>query len=116
MQTTATPFPRHTSVLILAALASSFAANHIAARIAFDHDTGLLLAVLCRAGVTMLALATLVFWRRESLQLSPATWRWQVLLGLLIAVQSICIYSAVARIPVGLALLVVNLSPILPSG
>ena len=113
MQTTATPFPRHTSVLILAALASSFAANHIAARIAFDHDTGLLLAVLCRAGVTMLALATLVFWRRESLQLSPATWRWQVLLGLLIAVQSICIYSAVARIPVGLALLVVNLSPIL---
>ncbi|WAE52258.1 EamA family transporter [Stutzerimonas frequens] len=113
MQTTATPFPRHTSVLILAALASAFAANHIAARIAFDHDTGLLLAVLCRAGVTMLALATLVFWRRESLQLSPATWRWQVLLGLLIAVQSICIYSAVARIPVGLALLVVNLSPIL---
>ncbi len=110
---TATPFPRHIAVLVLATLACSFAANHIAARIAFDHGTGLLLAMLCRAGVTLLALAALVFWRRESLRLSPATWRWQILLGLLIAVQSFCIYSAVARIPVALALLVVNLSPIL---
>ncbi len=109
----ATPFPRHIAVLVLATLASSFAANHIAARIAFDHGTGLLLAMLCRAGVTLLALAALVFWRRESLRLSPATWRWQILLGLLITVQSFCIYSAVARIPVALALLVVNLSPIL---
>ena len=109
----ATPFPRHIAVLILATLACSFAANHIAARIAFDHDTGLLLAMLCRAGVTLLALAALVFWRRESLRLSRTTWRWQTLLGLLITVQSFCIYSAVARIPVALALLVVNLSPIL---
>ena len=109
----AAPFPRHIAVLILATLACSFAGNHIAARIAFDHDTGLLLAMLCRAGVTLVVLAALVFWRRESLRLSPATWRWQLLLGLLIAVQSFCIYSAVARIPVALALLVVNLSPIL---
>ncbi len=42
-----------------------------------------------------------------------STWRWQLLLGLLIATQSFCIYSAVARIPVALALLVVNVSPIL---
>jgi drug/metabolite transporter (DMT)-like permease len=110
---TAVPFPRHIAVLILATLACSFAANHIAARIAFDHDTGLLLAMLCRAGVTLLALLALVFWRRESLRLGGATWRWQILLGLLITVQSFCIYSAVARIPVALALLVVNLSPIL---
>jgi drug/metabolite transporter (DMT)-like permease len=111
----AVPFSRHIAILILATVACSFAANHIAARIAFDHDTGLLLAMLCRAGVTLLALAALVFWRRESLRLSGATWRWQILLGLLIAIQSFCIYSAVARIPVALALLVVNLSPILLS-
>ena len=108
-----TPFPRHIAVLILATLACSFAGNHIAARIAFDHDTGLLLAMLARAGVTLVALAALVLWRRESLKLGRATWGWQVLLGLLIAIQSFCIYSAVARIPVALALLVVNLSPIL---
>ncbi|HEY1026909.1 MAG TPA: DMT family transporter [Pseudomonas sp.] len=108
-----TPFPRHIAVLILATLACSFAGNHIAARIAFDHDTGLLLAMLTRAGVTLVALAALVLWRRESLKLGRATWGWQILLGLLIAIQSFCIYSAVARIPVALALLVVNLSPIL---
>lgn len=108
-----TPFPRHIAILILAALACSFAGNHVAARVAFDHDTGLLLAMLCRAGVTLLALVALVIWRRESLNLGRATWCWQILLGLLIAIQSFCIYSAVARIPVALALLVVNLSPIM---
>nr|WP_100546913.1 MULTISPECIES: DMT family transporter [unclassified Pseudomonas] len=109
----ATPFPRHIAALILATLACSFAGNHIAARIAFDHDTGLLMAMLCRSGGTLLVLAALVLWQRDSLRLSRSTWGWQLVLGLLIAVQSFCIYSAVARIPVGLALLVVNLSPIL---
>ncbi|EPF65009.1 EamA family transporter [Pseudomonas syringae] len=108
-----TLFPRHIAVLILALLACSFAGNHIAARIAFDHDTGLLLAILCRSGVTLLVLTSLVLWQRERLSLPASTWRWQLLLGLLIATQSFCIYSAVARIPVALALLVVNVSPIL---
>lgn len=108
-----TPLPRHFAVLILATLACSFAGNHIAARIAFDHDTGLLLAMLCRSGVTMLALIGLVVWQRHNLNLGRATWGWQMLLGLLIAIQSFCIYSAVARIPVALALLVVNLAPIM---
>jgi len=54
-----------------------------------------------------------VLWQRERLSLPASTWRWQLLLGLLIATQSFCIYSAVARIPVALALLVVNVSPIL---
>lgn len=106
-------FPRHISVLIMAGLACSFAGNHIAARIAFDEGAGLLLAILCRSGVTLLALAVVVLWRRESLRLGPGVWGWQVLAGLLVGVQSFCIYSAVARIPVGLALLVVNLSPVL---
>lgn len=108
-----TPFPSLLAVAILICTSSSFAANHIAARIAFDHDTGLLLAILCRSGLTFLVLAGLVWWRRESLRLSASTWRWQILLGLLIATQSFCVYSAVARIPVAVALLVVNLAPIL---
>lgn len=106
-------FPRHIAVLILALLASSFAGNHIAARITFDHDTGLLLAILCRSGVTTLVLAGLVWWRRDSLKLPAGTWPWQLALGLLIATQSFCVYSTVARIPVALALLIVNIAPIL---
>ena len=105
--------PRHIAVLVLALLACSFAGNHVAARIAFDHDTGLLLAILCRSGVTILALIPLVIWRRESLRFKPQAWGWQLLMGLLIAIQSFCIYSAVARIPIALTLLVVNLAPIL---
>lgn len=106
-------FPRQLAVLILAGLACSFAGNHVAARIAFDDGAGLLLAILCRSGVTFVALAAVVFWRRESLRLGAGVWGWQVLVGLLIGVQSFCIYSAVARIPVGLTLLLVNLAPVL---
>jgi len=105
-------FPRHISILILAALACSFAGNHIAARIAFDSGAGLLLAILFRSGGTALALAVVVCWRRESFRIAREVVPWQLLVGLLVGVQSFCIYSAVARIPVGLALLVVNLAPV----
>jgi drug/metabolite transporter (DMT)-like permease len=106
-------FPRHLAVLLLALLACTFAGNHIAARIAFDHGAGVLLAILCRSGVTLLALSALVAWQRQPLRLPPGVWRWQLLMGLLIATQSLCLYSAVARIPVALALLAANTFPII---
>ena len=106
------PFPRLLAVLILVFTSSCFAANHIAARIAFDQGTGLLLAILCRAGLTLLALLAVLLLRRESLRLPAGTGGWQLLLGLLIATQSFCVYSTVARIPVAVALLVVNLAPL----
>ncbi|MDH0732910.1 DMT family transporter [Pseudomonas sichuanensis] len=111
----ATPhlFPRKLAVALLALLACCFAGNHIAARIAFDNDTGVLLAILCRSGLTLLALGGLLLWQRQPLGLPAGAWRWQLLLGLLIATQSLCLYSAVARIPVALALLVGNTFPIL---
>ncbi|HDS1736682.1 MULTISPECIES: DMT family transporter [Pseudomonas] len=108
-----TLFPRKLAVALLALLACAFAGNHIAARIAFDNDTGVLLAILCRSGITLLALAALVLWQRQPLGLPAGSRRWQLLLGLLIATQSLCLYSAVARIPVALALLVGNTFPIL---
>ncbi|MCO6055552.1 DMT family transporter [Pseudomonas sp. MOB-449] len=110
MQTS--PYPRHVSVLVIAGLASAFAGNHIAARIAFDDGAGLLLAILIRSGITMLALGAFVLWRRDSFRIGSKALNWQILLGCLIGIQSFLIYSAVARIPVGLALLVVNLSPV----
>ncbi|WP_271410445.1 EamA family transporter [Pseudomonas sp. Q1-7] len=111
---TASPalFPRQVAVLLLALLACAFAGNHISARIAFDDGTGLLLAILCRSGVAMLVLTGIVLWQRQPLGLPAGTRRWQLLLGLLIATQSLCLYSAVARIPVALALLVGNTFPI----
>lgn len=106
-------FPRHTAVLVLALLGCAFAGNHIAARMAFDHGTGLLVAIVCRSGITMLAMLGVVLWQRESARLPRGAWPWQLAVGLLIATQSLCLYSAVARIPVALALLVSNTLPIL---
>lgn len=106
-------FPRRIAVLMLAVLACTFAGNHIAARIAFDHNAGVLLAVLCRSGVTLVVLSALVSYQRLPLAIPKGAWRWQLLLGLCIATQSLCLYSAVARIPVALALLVANTFPII---
>jgi drug/metabolite transporter (DMT)-like permease len=108
-----TQFPRHIAVLILLCMGCAFAGNHIAARVAFDDGAGVLLAILMRSGGTLLVLAILVLYQRQNLRLPPGAWRWQVLLGLLIATQSLCLYSAVARVPVALALLVANVFPIL---
>lgn len=113
MQSQARPFPQQLSVLTLAGLACCFAGNHIAARIAFDDGAGLLLAILCRSGVTMLVLSMIVLARGDSIRLGRSASGWQLLAGVLVSIQSFCIYSAVARIPVGLALLLVNLSPVL---
>uniref|UniRef100_UPI003340E366 DMT family transporter n=1 Tax=Castellaniella defragrans TaxID=75697 RepID=UPI003340E366 len=105
--------PRHLAIGLLLFIGCTFATNHIAARIAFDDQTGLLLAIMCRSGLCLLTLAGIVLWQRRPLRLPAGMGRWQLLLGLLIALQSLCLYSAVARIPVALALLIANLFPIL---
>jgi drug/metabolite transporter (DMT)-like permease len=75
----------------------------------------LVTAVLVRSGVTALILLAVVLWMKGPLKLTaygvPVRWVW--VLGGLIALQSLLLYSAVARIPVALALLVFNLFPAL---
>ncbi len=110
-----TPFSRPVAVGILLILGVVFASNHIAARFAFDHGTGLVTAVLVRSGVTALILLAVVLWLKAPLKLAaysvPRRWVWAM--AALIALQSLLLYSAVARIPVALALLVFNLFPAL---
>ena len=113
MSQPARPFSRPLAVLILASLACIFASNHIAARLAFDSGAGVMLAILFRSGLTLLVLACLLLIQRQPWRLPSGTVRWQLLLGLLIALQSLCLYSAVARIPGARALLVANVFPIL---
>jgi drug/metabolite transporter (DMT)-like permease len=98
--------------MLLMGLATMFAGNHVAARVAFDEGTGLLLAILLRSSVALVVLACLIVVQRKRLSLPVATRPWQLLVGLLIAVQSLCLYSAVARIPVVVALLLMNTFPI----
>lgn len=107
------PLPRHIAILIILCLGSGFAANHVSARIAFDDGTGLLTAILFRAGLSFSALLGFLLLTRQSLQLPKSISGWQLTLGLLISLQSLFIFSAVARIPVAIALLVANSFPIL---
>lgn len=109
---TSAPFPRWIALGLLVLLACVFASNHIAARLAFDHGVSVMAAVLLRSGIAALAVLGLIRWQRLSLALPRATLARAVVVGLLIALQSVCLYGAVARIPVALALLVFNTAPV----
>lgn len=94
-------------------IALMMAANHVAARLAFDHGTHVTTAVAVRSLGTALAVGALLAWARVPLRLNPRQRRALPFIGLLVGVQSLCLYAAVARLPVVLALLVFNSFPIL---
>ena len=102
-----------TGIVILLGVASAFAANHLCARIAFDHGTSVATGVSVRATFTSLLL--LFMMRVQGVRIAiPRGLRGRTLLaGLLIATQSYALYSAVAIIPPALALLVFQTSPML---
>jgi len=107
------PFPRWVSIAVLLVIATTFGSNHIAARYAFNHGVNITTAVAARSiGAALFVLALLIA-SRVPLALPNATRRRAIGVGVLIAVQSFCLYSAVARIPVALALLAFNTFPML---
>ena len=105
--------PRWAGIALLLLIATVFGSNHIAARIAFDHGTNVTTAVAFRSTGTALIVLLLLFFSRTSLKIGQKTFSQSVLIGLLIAVQSYCLYSAVALIPVALALLAFQTFPML---
>lgn len=106
----AAPSPR--AFVALLSLAFLFAGNHIAARVAMDHGVSVATAAASRSLGTALVVGLLVAWARPALAVSARQWRVLVGLGLLLTVQTLSVYAAVARIPVGLALLAFNLYPL----
>ncbi len=102
--------PAAFATLLLIAL--MMGANHVAARLAFDHGVDVLTAVTLRSGVTALVVGALVWLQGVPRALSPRHRRALPAIGLLIALQSYCLYSAVARLPVALALLAFNTYPL----
>lgn len=100
-------------VLALLIIATTFGSNHIAARVAFDHGASVTTAVAVRSGFTALFLLALMRLLRVRMALPRPTLARAISIGLLIAAQSFCLYSSVARIPVALALLAFNTFPML---
>ena len=101
-----------TGFVTLLLVALMMGANHVAARLAFNHGVDVVTAVMARSGVTALVVWLILWHQRVSWRLQPGHRRFLPLIGALIAVQSLCLYAAVARLPVALALLVFNTYPI----
>ena len=93
-------------------IAFMMGANHVAARTAFNHGVDVATAVAVRSVVTALVVALILWQQKVVFQVLPQQRKYLVAIGVLIAVQSICLYSAVARLPVALALLAFNTYPL----
>jgi drug/metabolite transporter (DMT)-like permease len=94
-------------------IATVFGANHISARIAFDHGANVTTGVAFRSAGTAIFVLLLLLSSKVSIRVNAKTARHSVLVGLLVAAQSYCLYSAVARIPVALALLAFQTFPMM---
>jgi drug/metabolite transporter (DMT)-like permease len=97
------------ALLLIACL---FGANHVAARVAFNHGTDVATAVVVRSLGTALVVGALAALQRVPLAIAPRQGRMLGAIGALVAVQSVLLYSSVARVPVALALLAFNAYPI----
>jgi drug/metabolite transporter (DMT)-like permease len=98
--------------LTLLLIALLMGANHVAARLAFNHGLGVPTAVAVRSVATALVVGALLLAQRVPLALNARQRKALPAIGALVAIQSLCLYSAVARLPVALALLVFNSFPL----
>jgi drug/metabolite transporter (DMT)-like permease len=84
----------------------------VAARIAFNNGVDVATAVVFRSTVTALVIVAILAAQGVRVKFTARHKRMLPVIGLLIGVQSLCLYSAVARLPVALALLAFNTYPI----
>ena len=101
-----------TAFATLLLIALMMGANHVAARFAFNNGVDVATAVTFRSLVTAAVVGALLLVYRVPLRLTARHRRFLPLIGGLIGVQSLCLYSSVARLPVALALLAFNTYPL----
>ena len=98
-------------IAVLVVIGTLFGANHVAARFAIDHGASVAGAVATRSACT--ALFLLLYVRFLGLPARVPSLGRALVAGCLVAIQSFCLYSAVSKIPVALALLVFQSFPLL---
>lgn len=97
------------TLLLIALMMGS---NHVAARFAFQNGVDVVTAVTVRSGITASVVALLLWHYKVHIGLTAKHKRALLAIGLLVGVQSLCLYSSVARLPVALALLAFNTYPL----
>ena len=101
-----------TAFATLLLIALMMGANHVAARVAFNNGVDVATAVVFRSGITACVVSALFLLQGVRIDFNARQRRMLPVIGLLIGVQSLCLYSAVARLPVALALLAFNTFPL----
>ncbi len=101
-----------TAFATLLLIALMMGANHVAARFAFNNGVDVATAVTVRSFVTASVVTVLFLLHGARVQLTGRHKTFLLAIGLLIGVQSLCLYSGVARLPVVLALLAFNTYPL----
>ncbi len=92
-----TPHLSGTAFATLLLIALMMGANHVAARMAFNHGVDVATAVSVRSVATALVVGLLLIVQRVPMHLTARHKRALPLIGLLIGVQSLCLYSSAAR-------------------
>ena len=93
-------------------LALMMGANHVAARLAFNHGVDVATAVCIRSAITAAVVGLLLLIQQVPMRLTLRHKRVLPAIGLLVGLQSLCLYASVARLPVALALLAFNTYPL----
>lgn len=102
-----------TAFLTLLLIGLMMGSNHVAARLAFASGLDVATAVAVRSAATALVVGLLIAWGQVPLlAMGRRQRRALLLIGVLIGLQSQCLYSSVARLPVALALLAFNTYPL----
>ena len=101
-----------TAFLTLLLIAIMMGGNHVAARFAFNDSVSVITAVIFRSGVTALIITLLLVQQKVRIRFSARHKQVMPVIGVLVAIQSFCLYSAVARLPIALALLAFNTYPL----
>lgn len=101
-----------TAFATLLLIALMMGGNHVSARFAFNHGVDVVTAVSFRSAVTALVVGLILWQQKVSLRITSQHKKFLPVIGVLIAVQSVCLYSSVARLPVALALLAFNTYPL----
>lgn len=101
-----------TAFLTLLLIAFVMASNHIAARIAFNNGLDVATAVTTRSLVTAVIITLLIYIQRVPIRFTSRHKKILPFVAVLICIQSLALYSSVARLPVSLALLAFNTYPL----
>ncbi len=102
----------HTAFATLLLVGLVMGANHVAARVAFNHGVNVATAVTVRSGVTAIVVSILILVMNVPVRFTRQHIRILPVIGMLMAIQSVSIYSSVVRLPVSLALLAFNTYPL----